>query len=105
MMDLWVLKAMSHGILLTGEVLHQKWNHFADLVGIPEDERLCKDLMWFSSQVPIDKDWVQRKNHRDEVMSRRVISPRGIPFERMIQRTKVTGLHHKRDPRDEEAMV
>jgi len=35
MMDLWVSKAMSHGILLTGEVLRQKWNNFADLVGIP----------------------------------------------------------------------
>jgi hypothetical protein len=29
MMDLWVSKAMSDGILLTGEVLRQKWSTFA----------------------------------------------------------------------------
>jgi len=40
MMYLWVLKVMGDGVLLTGEVLHQKWNCFADLVGIPEDGRL-----------------------------------------------------------------
>ena len=40
MMDLWVLKAMGDGVLLTGEVLRQKWTKFADLVGIPQDERL-----------------------------------------------------------------
>jgi hypothetical protein len=28
---------MDDGILLTGEVIHQKWNRFADLVGVPED--------------------------------------------------------------------
>ena len=31
---------MRDGILLSGEVLHQKWNAFANLVGIPKDERL-----------------------------------------------------------------
>jgi hypothetical protein len=31
---------MSDGILLTGEVLRQKWNIFAALAGIPDDERL-----------------------------------------------------------------
>jgi hypothetical protein len=38
MMDLWVSQAMDHKILLTGEVLCQKWVKFANLVGIPEDE-------------------------------------------------------------------
>ena len=38
MMYLWVSKAMDDGILLTGEVLRQKWQAFADLVGISEDE-------------------------------------------------------------------
>ncbi|KAK0481294.1 hypothetical protein IW261DRAFT_1334166 [Armillaria novae-zelandiae] len=50
MMDLWVAKAMADGILLTGEVLWQKWRVFADLKGIPEDERLeLSDgwLAWF----------------------------------------------------------
>ena len=40
MMDLWVSKAMADRILLTGEVLRQKWNVFANLAGVPEDDRL-----------------------------------------------------------------
>jgi hypothetical protein len=46
MMYLWVSKAMNDGILLTGEVLRQKWNTFADLVGIPEDDRLKLSNGW-----------------------------------------------------------
>jgi len=46
MMELWVSKAMDHGILLTGEVLWQKWMKFADLVGIPDDERLLLSGRW-----------------------------------------------------------
>jgi hypothetical protein len=46
MMYLWVSKAMGDGILLTGEVLRQKWNRFADLVGVPEDERLNLSNGW-----------------------------------------------------------
>jgi Tc5 transposase DNA-binding domain len=46
MMYLWVSKAMSDGILLTGEVLRQKWNRFADLVGVPQDERLNLSNGW-----------------------------------------------------------
>jgi hypothetical protein len=41
MMELWVAQAMSHGIQLSGEVLHQKWTAFADLVGVDVDERLA----------------------------------------------------------------
>ncbi|EEB92288.1 hypothetical protein MPER_09228 [Moniliophthora perniciosa FA553] len=40
MMDLWVSKAMHDRILLTGDILRGKWKEFADLVGIPQDERL-----------------------------------------------------------------
>ena len=46
MMDLWVSKAMGDHILLTGEVLHQKWTQFVDLVGVPEDERLKLSEGW-----------------------------------------------------------
>ena len=46
MMELWVSKAMSHNILLTGEVLRQKWMKFADLVGVPDDERLSLSNGW-----------------------------------------------------------
>ena len=46
MLDLWVSKAMADGILLTGEVLRQKWRKFADLAGIPEDEWLNLSEGW-----------------------------------------------------------
>ena len=48
MMDLWVLKAMNDKILLTGEVLRQKWNMFAKLVGIPKDEKLNLSDGWLT---------------------------------------------------------
>lgn len=48
MMDLWVSKAMSDNLLLTGEVLRQKWTRFADLVGIPKDERLNLSDGWLA---------------------------------------------------------
>ena len=49
MMDLWVLKALGDGILLTGEVLRQKWSAFADMVCIPDDERLHLSNGWLTS--------------------------------------------------------
>lgn len=48
MLDLWVSKAMSEGLLLTGEVIRQKWTQFANLVGVPEDERLKLSEGWLS---------------------------------------------------------
>ena len=47
-MDLWVSKAMADRILLTGEVLWQKWNVFADLAGVPEDDRLKLSNGWLA---------------------------------------------------------
>ena len=52
-MDLWVLEAMSNNILLTGEVPCQKWTRFANLVGIPEEDRLKLSngwLAWFKAR-------------------------------------------------------
>jgi len=46
MMDLWVLKAMGDGVLLTEDTLHQKWITFADLAGVPEDDRLKLSNGW-----------------------------------------------------------
>ena len=46
MMYLWVSKAMGDRIVLTGEILRQKWNTFADMVGIPEDDRLKLSNGW-----------------------------------------------------------
>ena len=48
MLDLWVSKAMTDKLLLTGEVLCQKWRTFADLVGVPEDKRLALSEGWLS---------------------------------------------------------
>jgi len=48
MLDLWVSKAMGDDILITGEVLCQKWTKFADLTGVPEDERLCLSDGWLA---------------------------------------------------------
>ena len=48
MLDLWVSKAMVDNILLTGEVLRQKWKSFADLAGVPDDERLNLSDGWLS---------------------------------------------------------
>jgi hypothetical protein len=46
MMDLWVSKAMWDKVVLTGEVLQQKWTRFADLAGVPTDERLNLNNGW-----------------------------------------------------------
>lgn len=46
MLDLWVSKAMADNLLVTGEVLRQKWTRFADLAGVPEDERLALSEGW-----------------------------------------------------------
>ena len=46
MMYLWVSKVMGGGILLTGEILRQKWNAFANMVGIPDDDRLKLSNGW-----------------------------------------------------------
>jgi hypothetical protein len=48
MLELWVSTAMQAQVLLTGEILCQKWKHFADLVGIPEDARLHLSDGWLT---------------------------------------------------------
>lgn len=35
MLDLWLSKAMVDNLLVTGEVLRQKWTTFANLAGVP----------------------------------------------------------------------
>ena len=54
MLDLWISTAMAHGILLTREILHQKWRVFADLAGVPADERLNLSNGWL--------DWYKTQN-------------------------------------------
>ena len=49
MMDLWVLKSLSNGVLLTGEVLRRKWSKFADMICILDDEQLHLSNGWLAS--------------------------------------------------------
>ena len=46
MMHLWLSKTMGDGILPTGEIIWQKWNQFADLVGIAEEDWLDLNNEW-----------------------------------------------------------
>ena len=46
MLDIWVARAMANSILLTGEILRQKWKDFADMVGVPDEERLTLSDGW-----------------------------------------------------------
>ena len=48
MMALWVTKALADKILLTGEVLRQKWETFAGMAGVPEEDRLKLSNGWLS---------------------------------------------------------
>ena len=48
MMDLWIVKAMHDKILLTGDVLHAKWNTFTNLCSIPKDEQLSLSDGWLA---------------------------------------------------------
>ena len=55
MLELWVAKAMQDGVRLTGEVIQQKWVHFADIEGILGDERLQLSDSWLAS---LKRRWV-----------------------------------------------
>ena len=49
MLELWVAKAMAQNVPVNGEILRQKWTRFADLVGVPEGERLNLSEGWLTS--------------------------------------------------------
>ena len=49
MLELWVAKAMADGVHVNGEILCQKWINFADLVGVPNDERLNLSEGWLTA--------------------------------------------------------
>ena len=48
MMDFWVLQAREAGIVLTGAVLRSKWTRFADLAGVPAEDRLTLSDGWLA---------------------------------------------------------
>lgn len=68
MLDLWVSKAMRSGILVTGEVLRQKWTAFSDLVGIPKEDRLKLSEGWLR-KVKIRNGLKEFKRHGDAASS------------------------------------
>ncbi|OSC98101.1 DDE-domain-containing protein [Trametes coccinea BRFM310] len=45
-MDLWLVTVLSSNILLSGEILCQKWKSFADRCGIPADKQLSLSNGW-----------------------------------------------------------
>ena len=49
MLELWVAKAMADGVHVNGAILRQKWINFADLVGVPNDERLNLSEGWLTA--------------------------------------------------------
>jgi hypothetical protein len=49
MLELWVTKAMNDNISLSGDTLRQKWTRFADMLNIPQDERLMLSGGWLDS--------------------------------------------------------
>ena len=64
MLDLWVTKAMANNLLITGEVLRQKWKTFADLAGILDDEHLSLSEGWLS-RYKTRTGLKQLKQHRE----------------------------------------
>jgi len=49
MLELWVVKAMQEGVHINGEIIQQKWTHFADIEEIPDDERFKLSEGWLMS--------------------------------------------------------
>jgi hypothetical protein len=49
MLELWIAKAMRDRIHLSGEIIRQKWTHFADLTKIPVYERLALSDGWLAA--------------------------------------------------------
>jgi hypothetical protein len=48
MLELWITMACEDGLILTGEIICQKWRSFADLAEVPQDERLVLSEGWLS---------------------------------------------------------
>jgi hypothetical protein len=49
MLELWIAKAMHDRVHLTSEVICEKWRRFADLVGVPVEDRLTLSDGWLAS--------------------------------------------------------
>ena len=93
MMDLWVSKAMADGILLTGEILRQKWNNFADWDGIPEDERLKLSNGWLACFK--ERNGLQEMKKHGEAAT---VKPETVEYERRRIQDLIREARYK--PRD-----
>jgi hypothetical protein len=49
MMELWIAKAMRDRVHVSGEIIRQKWTHFADLVGVPLEDWLQLSDCWLTA--------------------------------------------------------
>lgn len=49
MLELWVARAMAHGVHVNGDILRQKWIQFADLACVPDDGRLTLSEGWLTA--------------------------------------------------------
>lgn len=57
MLDTWIVMACEDGLLLTGDLICQKWRQFADMRCIPQDAQLTLSEGWLSKY----KLWVGLK--------------------------------------------
>ncbi|KIK90453.1 hypothetical protein PAXRUDRAFT_151941 [Paxillus rubicundulus Ve08.2h10] len=64
MLDLWVSEAMADKLLLTGEVIHQKWKAFADCAGVPTDKHISLSEGWLS-RYKVRNGLKQTKRHSE----------------------------------------
>jgi hypothetical protein len=49
MLALWIAKAMTQRVHLSGEIIQEKWRRFADLVGVAEEDRLTLSDGWLAA--------------------------------------------------------
>ena len=68
MLETWVSMALEDGLVLTGEVLRQKWTHFAELRGVPKDEYLALSEGWLT-QFKERMGLKERKRHGEAASS------------------------------------
>ena len=84
------VKTCEDGLLLTGEVLRQKWQVFADMVGVPEDERLTLSegwLSWYKNRMGLK----QMKHHGEAgSVKPEVVEQERLQIQELIQQSGFT---------------
>jgi hypothetical protein len=67
MLETWVSMALENGLVLTGEVLQQKWTKFAELCSVPKDKYLVLSEGWLT-QFKEQMGLKERKHHGEAVL-------------------------------------